>query len=89
MENTVLNDLKAMYGEGKSGESGLVYLSVDSIFPHQDNPRKELGDLTELAESIKAKGVMQNLTVVPRAAGGYTVIIGHRRSEASRLAGLE
>ena len=97
MENTVLNDLKAMYGENQSGESGLVYLSVDSIFPHQDNPRKELGDLTELAESIKAKGIMQNLTVVPfkskvnpkfNGAGRYTVIIGHRRLAAAKLAGL-
>lgn len=31
---------------------------------------------------------MQNLTVVPRSEGGYTVIIGHRRTGASKLAGL-
>ena len=31
---------------------------------HPENPRKDLGDLTELAESIKKNGVMQNLTVV-------------------------
>lgn len=66
----------------------LIYLSLDQLFSHPDNPRKELGDLTELAESIKAKGIMQNLTVVPRAEGGYTVIIGHRRMGASKLAGL-
>ena len=66
----------------------LVYISIDKLFPHPDNPRKELGDLTELAESIKAKGIMQNLTVVPREEGGYTVIIGHRRMGASKLAGL-
>ena len=67
----------------------LTYIPLDQLHAHPDNPRKELGDLSELAESIKAKGVMQNLTVVPRAEGGYTVIIGHRRSEASRIAGLE
>ena len=66
----------------------LIYLSLDQLFSHPDNPRKELGDLTELAESIKAKGIMQNLTVVPRAEGGYTVIIGHRRMGAAKLAGL-
>ena len=89
-ENTVLNDLKNMYegGEGKREEGGLVYIPVDQLYPHPDNPRKELGDLTELAESIKTKGVMQNLTVVPRSEGGYTVIIGHRRSAAAKLAGL-
>lgn len=58
------------------------------LFPHPQNPRKELGDLEELVDSIKANGVLQNLTVVPRDGGGYTVIIGHRRLEAARRAGL-
>ena len=70
------------------GERKLVYLPVGDLHPHPDNPRKDLGDLTELAESIKVKGVMQNLTVVPRAEGGYTIIIGHRRHGAAALAGL-
>ena len=70
------------------GERKLVYLPVGDLHPHPDNPRKDLGDLTELAESIKAKGIMQNLTVVPRAEGGYTIIIGHRRHGAAALAGL-
>lgn len=58
------------------------------LFPHPQNPRKELGDLEELVDSIKVNGVLQNLTVVPRDGGGYTVIIGHRRLEAARRAGL-
>lgn len=67
----------------------IVMLPIDSITPHPNNPRKELGDLAELAESIKTKGIMQNLTVVPNKGGdGYTVIIGHRRLSAARLAGL-
>lgn len=69
--------------------TNITYISVEELYPHPDNPRKDVGDVTELAESIKAKGVMQNLTVVPRADGGYTVIIGHRRCAASKLAGLE
>ena len=71
--------------------NNIVMIDVDKIYPHPDNPRKDLGDLTELAESIKAKGIMQNLTVVPRsmyAPNLYTVIIGHRRLSAARLAGL-
>lgn len=40
-------------------------LSVNSLYPHPDNPRKDLGDLTELADSIKVSGILQNLTVVP------------------------
>ena len=52
----------------------------------------------ELAESIKANGVLQNLTVVPNMVTGeisgetwqrgYKVIIGHRRLAAAKLAGL-
>lgn len=70
---------------------GLVMLPVDKLYPHPDNPRKSLGDLSELAESIKAKGVMQNLTVVPReeVPGTYTIIIGHRRHAAAKKAGLQ
>lgn len=67
----------------------LVWLPVECLEQHPDNPRKELGDLTELAESIKAKGILQNLTVVPFKAGRYTIIIGHRRCAAAKLAGLE
>lgn len=74
----------------------LQYIEITKIYQHPDNPRKDLGDLSELAESIKKNGVMQNLTVVKRYgeitgewAGSYTVIIGHRRLAASKLAGLK
>lgn len=71
----------------------IVMIPIDDLHPHPDNPRKELGDLTELAASIKAKGVLQNLTVVPRFVGtkldGYRIVIGHRRHAAAKLAGIE
>lgn len=63
-------------------------ISITELYPHKDNPRKDLGDLSELTESIKVNGIFQNLTVTPRPEGGYTVIIGHRRMEAAKLAGL-
>lgn len=67
----------------------IVYIGVEHLHPHPDNPRKNLGDLTELAGSIKAKGVLQNLTVVPtEEEGEYRVIIGHRRHAAGKIAGL-
>lgn len=43
----------------------IVGISAQEIYQHPDNPRKDLGDLTELAESIKKNGIMQNLTVIP------------------------
>lgn len=43
----------------------IVMIPVNQIHPHPKNPRRDIGDVTELANSIKAKGVLQNLTVVP------------------------
>ena len=34
-------------------------INPNFIYPHPDNPRKELGDLTELTESIKESGILQ------------------------------
>lgn len=77
----------------------VTIIPIEDLHPHPDNPRKNLGDLTELADSIKANGILQNLTVVPRIVtgeitgktwqDGYTVIIGHRRLAAAKLAGLK
>lgn len=72
-----------------TNEKQLVYISADKLVPHPDNPRKDLGDLSELADSIKANGIMQNLTVVPADDGKYTVIIGHRRTAAAMIAGVD
>jgi len=47
----------------------ITNIDTKKIRPHDHNPRKDLGDLTELAESIKACGVLQNLTVVRPEAG--------------------
>lgn len=76
--------------EEKTNE--LRFISVLDIVPHPENPRKDVGDVTELADSIKANGIMQNLTVVPHEEDGrhcYRVIIGHRRLAAAKAAGLE
>lgn len=69
-------------------ENKIVMLKLVDLFPHPDNPRKNVGNITELAESIKQSGVMQNLTVVPYE-GKYRVVIGHRRRAAAISAGLE
>lgn len=68
----------------------LTTIAIDKLHPHPDNPRKVLGDVDELAESIKASGILQNLTVVPMNDDWkeFTVIIGHRRLAAAKQAGL-
>ena len=100
--------------------NNITMIPIEQLMHHPQNPRLDLGDLTELAESIRQNGVMQNLTVVqghmmskgewtaaaraegadrtsaeasydPERAwvsGGYTVVIGNRRMEAAKQAGL-
>lgn len=74
----------------------LTMLPVADIYPHPDNPRKDVGDVTELADSVKKRGILQNLTVMPGhwtngewSDEGYTTLIGHRRTAAAKQAGIE
>ena len=46
-------------------------------------------DMQKLVDSIKENGVLTNLTVRPRAEGGYEIISGYRRFHAAQLAGLD
>lgn len=70
----------------------LKMISIERLIHHPDNPRKEIGDITELTESIKKNGIMQNLTVIPKRdqfGDQYWVLIGNRRFEAAKAAGLK
>ena len=69
----------------------ITYIHRSKLEPHPDNPRKDLGDLSELAASIQKQGLLQNLTVVPSpdAPDKYRIVIGHRRFNASAIAGLD
>lgn len=72
---------------------GIIYVPLSLLDPHPDNPRRDLGDLTELTASIAENGVYQNLTVVPvrnedgEETGRFRIVIGHRRAAAAKLAG--
>lgn len=58
---------------------------------HPDNPRKDLGDLSELAASMRKQGILQNLTVVPHPdkPDKYRIVIGHRRFAAAGIAEID
>lgn len=49
-------------------KKGIVNICVENLYPHPDNPRKNIGDVSELAESARKNGIMQNLTVIPLSA---------------------
>ena len=55
-------------------------MDINELYPHPDNPRKNLGDISELAESIKKNGIMQNLTVVP---GHYLTLDEYKNQYAA------
>jgi len=77
-------------------------ININRLLPHSNNPRKDLGELTELADNIRINGIYQNLTVVPVDAalyqkkiaskkaytGDYVIVIGHRRHAAAKMAAL-
>ncbi len=71
------------------GQTGLNHLPIDSIQPNPLQPRTifEPDRLNELAQSIRANGIIQPL-VVQRAGQGYQLVAGERRWRAARMAGL-
>jgi ParB family transcriptional regulator, chromosome partitioning protein len=82
----------AHYVESLTSYSGAAVgrmIPVDQIRPNPDQPRKALGDLRELTDSIREKGVLEPLLVrfVPREEC-YYIISGERRYHAARAAGL-
>jgi ParB family chromosome partitioning protein len=79
-----------------AAESGTpMMMSLDSMVAGMYQPRTRMdeGALYELAESIKAQGIMQPILVRQLSdgpnAGKYEIIAGERRFRASRLAGLD
>src|SRR5687767_8967517 len=63
-------------------------IPITSIYPNPEQPRSDFGDLAELTESIKEKGVLEPLLVRPDDDGKFMIIAGERRWRASQAAGL-
>jgi len=82
----------AHYIESLTAYSGAAIgrmIPVDKVRPNPDQPRKMLGDLRELTESVREKGVLEPLLVrfMPRE-DCYYIISGERRYHAACAAGL-
>lgn len=67
------------------------HASIEEVYPNPEQPRKRFteAELDELAQSIRAHGVIQPLIVRARPEGGYHLIAGERRWRASQRAGLQ
>jgi ParB family chromosome partitioning protein len=61
------------------------FVHVSRLKPHPSNVRESLGDLTDLAASIRVHGILQPIVISP----DHVVLAGHRRLAAARLARLD
>lgn len=85
-----LDALLAGDSDGRKVEESLQNLKTSLLQPGKYQPRTHMDkeSLAELAESIKAQGVMQPILVRPVSPGSYEIIAGERRWRAAQLAGL-
>ena len=91
VERGIGRGLAAILPSTRQDGDTLHDLPVELIRPNPRQPRTSLTDdgVRELADSIKAHGVIQPVLVRPLAGSGYELIAGERRWRAARLAGLE
>jgi ParB family chromosome partitioning protein len=71
----------------KSRSVGRV-IPINQIAPNPEQPRVDIGDLTELSSSIEQNGVLEPLLVKPNGDGTWMIIAGERRWRAANLVGL-
>jgi ParB family chromosome partitioning protein len=74
----------------ETASTGLNEIPVDQICRGRYQPRREMDNetLEELANSIRAQGVMQPIVIRP-VETGYEIIAGERRWRAAQMAGLD
>lgn len=72
---------------GRVGSSIGRMIPIDSIRPNPNQPRQQMGDLSDLAASIQEKGILEPL-IVRKHEGGYQIISGERRYQAAMKVGL-
>jgi len=77
--------------EEESLDDSLQYFPLDMIQPGKYQPRVDMSEdsLDELADSIRAQGLVQPIVVRPISGGRYEIIAGERRWRASQIVGLE
>lgn len=69
-------------------QAELRQIPLSEIALHPSNPRRDVGDIGQLADSIKRQGVLQPIVVVGHN-GGYLAVAGGRRLAAAKAAGLK
>src|SRR5258708_12293189 len=73
----------------RSGRHIGSMIPLDMVEPNAEQPRTQLGNIEELAASIKEKGVLEPILVRNAGPNRYQIISGERRFRAASLAGLD
>ena len=73
----------------RSGRHIGSMLPLEFIEPNADQPRTQLGNIEELAASVREKGVLEPILVRQVGSNRYQIISGERRYRAATLAGLD
>ncbi len=91
--------LDALLGQGNNSDANQIdndsgsfkKVKIELLRAGQYQPRKEFNQdkLQELADSIKAQGLIQPIVVRPSPGGCYEILAGERRLRAAKLAGLK
>jgi ParB family transcriptional regulator, chromosome partitioning protein len=83
--------LAAILPRGQAGGEGLREIPVELVAPNPRQPRRIFDEHTlgELAESIRARGLLQPIVVRTLPGGRYELLAGERRLRAARIAELE
>jgi len=91
LDALISGDTAAVATEGLPPQGGTMELSIELISPNPFQPRKRFDDTTlrELADSIKAAGVLQPLLVRRVSPGDYQLVAGERRLRAAQMVGLK
>lgn len=91
LDALISGDTAAVATDGLPPHAGTTELQVEAISPNPFQPRKRFDDTTlrELADSIKASGVLQPLLVRRTAPGDYQLVAGERRLRAAQIVGLK
>ena len=92
MKMPAIADIFSSEAERQQESGDLVTeVPLSELHPFVNHPFevRDDEDMQKLVDSIKENGVLTNLTVRPRAEGGYEIISGHRRFHAAQLAGLD
>ena len=91
LDALISGETAAVATEGLPAQAGVTELAVEAIHPNPFQPRKRFDESTlrELADSIRASGVLQPLLVRRAGGDGYQLVAGERRLRAAQSVGLK